>query len=253
MLNRLKLLQLLSPNITSMYRTMYPFDIETWSTGMNLVEKPRHLKLDPRYVFERAFKAWTAVVSMKGMADASVHQNLWYMISAEMIWKIMVHEASRYPIWYLYIFETALIWDDIWWSNKKITKFLSWIHRFLEKYPVAKWLKVQCQWVLQYLAIPTPHVAKKVKPSLPWNISRLLAVGNYKAVHRNHQKILFFNPFLQTLNLSIHGWNLRTIDICTCTWFASDCHISLQVVLQIVVTIIMFILHWRGGQISSLQ
>lgn len=73
----------------------------------------------------------------------------------------------------------------------------------------------------------------------------------YKAVKRNHQKILFFNPFLQTLNLSIHclGEACKQLILAlvldllqTVMQNFKQCHIHFFSILQ-----------WQGSQVSSLE
>lgn len=181
---------------------MHPFDIETWldqPVGMNPGINP-DAWFDPRYVFERAFKVCTAVVSMKGMADASIHRDFWYRISAEMIWNDGTWFLSRYHV--ILSYTKNIISGDIWWSKETnsshgFTDFKSWTHIIQQP---SDWNYNANQFfsILQFQLLTWSLIKSQAKSSM--QSYRLL----YKAVKRNHQKILFFNPFLQTLNLSIH-------------------------------------------------
>lgn len=150
---------------------MHPFDIETWldqPVGMNPGINP-DAWFDPRYVFERAFKVCTAVVSMKGMADASIHRDFWYRISAEMIWNDGTWFLSRYQ-WYSHILKISylVISDD---QKKQIPLMDSQISRVGHissssqvtetTMPISS--SVSCN------SSSSRDLSSKVKPSLPCN------------------------------------------------------------------------------------
>ena len=114
---------------------------------------------------------------------------------------MMVHGSYPDTMWYSHILKN-IISGDIWWSKETnsshgFTDFKSWTHIIQQP---SDWNYNANQFfsILQFQLLTWSCIKSQAKSSV--QSYRLL----YKAVKRNHRKILFFNPFLQTLHLSIH-------------------------------------------------